>query len=188
MKSTNHLGSQAARLIIAMTATASLVLTAPCLAESKERPKAKKKCGRLAEAGDAKKNDFGIALNVLDQSGDRTEEGESKGFRFFEGASLYYSLGRGGCYFKPVALLSALDFDDDVDLETGVGFGLLFEPGGRTAEGNRGRFTISLTHGYNLMTNGGGDGWYTVIGFGWNFGRAAESEKQADDAPAAKDD
>ncbi len=115
--------------------------------------------------------DLGIALNVLNRSGD------GKGARYFDGASFYYSLTGLGLRdrFHLIANLSTLDFDEEgeengVDFEVGIGLGILYRVNPK-AKPDDGSFTISATYGYNLMTDSGEDGEYLIVGFGWSFGR-----------------
>lgn len=118
----------------------------------------------IVDAGD----DIGIALSILDRSRD------GEGSRFLDGASFYYSLSNlKSDSFRAIASLSALDFNDEVDFETGLSLGILLKPKDLTRASNQG-FAFSLTYGYNFMADTADDGWYSMIGFGWNFGRGQQ--------------
>ncbi|MCB1036635.1 MAG: hypothetical protein KDD47_22610, partial [Acidobacteria bacterium] len=117
--------------------------------------------------------DLGVALNILNPSGD------GKSARYFSGASIYYSLTdllkRERLHL--IVNLSALDFDgsdesvtNKVDLEVGVGLGFLYRVNPK-AKPDDGSFTISADYGYNLMADHSKDAKYWLIGFGWSFGR-----------------
>ncbi len=108
--------------------------------------------------------DLGVALNVIDRAGD------SLGARYFGGASFYYSLSKlGNDRNHFIVNLSALDFYDDIDFETGIGLGLLYRLNGDGLE--QGSFTLSAVYGYNFMADDDEEGEYVLIGFGWSFGR-----------------
>jgi len=112
-------------------------------------------------------DDIGVALNILDRSGD------GEGFRFFEGTSVYYSLSNLRTNsWRVIANLSVLDFDPETDLETGLALGFLYKPSIASREATGNGFAISAAYGYNFMADDSGDGWYTLIGFGWNFKQA----------------
>lgn len=120
--------------------------------------------------------DMGIVLNIIsgakrtDREGNLVLDDEGNkiddGYRYFEGVSFYSSIA--GVYKERVTLIgmmSALDSRDDIDFEAGLSLGLLFKPGKDR------NFVFSISRGYNFMVGDDGDPWYTIVGFGWNFGR-----------------
>ena len=116
-----------------------------------------------AKLAESQYKDFGIALNVMDRGGDDEK------YRHFQGASIYYALNDlNSSKFRFIANLALLDFDEEVDLETGIGFGFLYRAN-NSDDPSAGSFTISFVRGYNLMVDGSG-AYYNMIGFGWSFG------------------
>ncbi|MCP4549718.1 MAG: hypothetical protein GY835_24950 [bacterium] len=106
-------------------------------------------------------DDLGIALNIIQRSG------STDGARYFSGASFYASLTNlRSKKFRLIGVLSALDFREDVDFEAGLGIGLLYKPSKRQPN-----FSVAASYGYNFMVADGEEPWFTMIGFGWNFGK-----------------
>lgn len=113
-------------------------------------------------------DDLGIAVNILNRSRD------DQGFRFFEGASVCYSLSNLRTEtIRVIANLSVLDFDPDTDFEAGLAFGLLYKPKATSLRATGDGFAISIAYGYNFMVDDSDTGWYTLIGFGWSFNLAS---------------
>ena len=117
--------------------------------------------------------DVGVALTIM-----KTND-SGQGYKFFEGATAYYSLTRlKTSSLRLVANLSALDMDPNKDFETGLGFGLLLRTPYTAGAQDRMGFGVLIGGGYNFMLDARRDEegkeaepWYWFVGFSWNFNR-----------------
>lgn len=118
-------------------------------------------------------DDMGIALTLIDRWKEKDASGQeiSKGARVSSGVNVYYSLSNLKTNFvRLIGSASLLDADPAIDMEVGIGLGVLFRTpplGGSDTAG----VGVAAGVGYNLMLDDSDQRWYTFFGFSMNFNR-----------------